>query len=137
MDNLLLAEFVDLTKFYPLGIFGLISVVAWMLLEKFGSEKPRAEQRLDEFKDPTRRLLKSEKGESLKKSDAMTRVLEKASPTLSKPLLPKSDKEAASLKSRLSYAGFRSETAPSIFLGLKFIGLILGFLISAVIARRL
>jgi tight adherence protein C len=58
----------------------------------------------------------------------MAKLLERASPQLAKPLQPKNEKDAATLKAKLSYAGFRSESAPSIFLGLKAISLVVGFL---------
>ena len=56
----------------------------------------------------------------------MTKVLEAASPALAAPLQPKSELEASKLKMRLSNAGFRGESAPTIFLGFKFLGLIIG-----------
>ena len=63
---------------------------------------------------------------ALKQSDALTRVLEKASPSLAKPLQPKTEAELGKLRTRLSNAGFRSEAAGTIFLGLKFAGLVVG-----------
>jgi tight adherence protein C len=56
-------------------------------------------------------------------------VLEKATPALAKPLQPKNEREVGKLKLRLTQAGFRSEAAPSIFLGLKFIGLVAGLFV--------
>ncbi len=55
-------------------------------------------------------------------------MLEKASP-LAKPLQPKTEKEVGRLKARLGVAGFRSESAVSVFLGMKFIGLMLGLFV--------
>ena len=55
--------------------------------------------------------------DAVKKSDAMTKMLEKASPALAKPLQPKNELEAGKLKRKLPSAGFRSEAAGSIFLG--------------------
>ena len=49
---------------------------------------------------------------------------------MAKPLQPKTDLEASKIKSRLSQAGFRTEGATSIFLGMKFIGLIIGLVAS-------
>jgi tight adherence protein C len=57
-------------------------------------------------------------------------MLEKATPALAKPLTPKNAKDAGKLKSKLSHAGFRSETASTIFLGLKFAGLIVGVIMA-------
>ena len=61
----------------------------------------------------------------------MTKVLEKATPALARPLDPKSEAEIGKLKIRLSDAGFRGEHAGSVFLGLKFVGLL-----GRVVARR-
>ena len=66
--------------------------------------------------------------ESRKKQDAVSKMLEKASP-LAKPLQPKTENEVGKLKQRLGYAGFRSEAAVSVFLGLKFIGLMVGLFV--------
>ncbi len=81
------------------------------------------ERRLDELKDPNARRGDSEKGGKL---DPMTKMLQKATPSLAKPLQPKSEKEVGRLKERLSFAGLRTETAPTVFLGIKFVGLIIG-----------
>ena len=56
----------------------------------------------------------------------MTKMLEMATPALAKPLQPKTELELGKLKTKLSYAGFRGESAGSIFLGLKFAGLMAG-----------
>ena len=56
---------------------------------------------------------------ALKKSSALTSVLEKASPSLAKPLQPKNEAELGKLKTKLAVAGFRSESAGSVFSGLQ------------------
>jgi tight adherence protein C len=53
-------------------------------------------------------------------------MLARATPALAKPLQPKNELDLGKLRSKLSYAGFRGEAAGSIFLGLKFIGLVAG-----------
>ena len=63
---------------------------------------------------------------ALKKSDAVTKILERASPVFAKPLQPKNAAELGKLRTKLAVAGFRSEAAGSIFLGLKFAGLVIG-----------
>jgi tight adherence protein C len=103
--------------------------LAWWLLELFAGGKPRAEERLDELRDPrTRKSDLEGRDRMVKKTDTMTKMLERATPALSKPLQPKSAEEVDKIKLKLSYAGFRSETAPSIYLGLKIICGILGLL---------
>ena len=53
----------------------------------------------------------------------MTKVLERAGPALARPLQPKSEAELGKLKTKLANAGFRSEGAGAVFLGLKLAGL--------------
>jgi len=50
---------------------------------------------------------------------------------LAKALEPKSEAEINRLKGRLSSAGFRSEKSGSMFLGLKFLGLVAGVLLGS------
>jgi tight adherence protein C len=112
-------------KLIPWASFGAFAALAWWVMELMSSRRPRTLERLDELKHPrTRRPL--EDSSPLKRTDAMTKVLEKASPALAKSLGPKSAAELGKLKTKLSAAGFRSEAAGSVFLGLKFVGLILG-----------
>jgi tight adherence protein C len=113
-----------------LAIFGAAAAGAWFLLEIVSSRKPRAEQRLDDFRDPSRRRADNSDGHRgvTKRADGMTRLLERASPRFSRPLQPKSEEDVGKLRAKLNYAGFRSEAAPSIFLGFKAIGMVLGFL---------
>ena len=115
---------IPLIKLVPFAVFVGFALLAWLLLESFGSRKPRAEERLDELKNPTSRRRNGEES-PVKKSATMTKVLAKASP-MAKPLQPKTAAEAGRLKSKLSEAGIRSEAAAGVFLGLKLIGLLVG-----------
>jgi tight adherence protein C len=116
---------LDYSIVVTIAVFGMLFASAWLLLEWLGGDKPRAEERLDEFKDPT---LRRKKGDHPRGgSEAMARALEKATPALAKPLQPKTEKEAGKLKERLTHAGFRSENAATAFLGLKFTCLLAGF----------
>ena len=113
----------------PFAVFGGIAAVAWWVMDMVAGRKPRAMERLDEFKNPVSRH--NEKGVSklTKKPDRMSRVLATAAPKLAKPLTPKSELEVSKLKIKLANAGFRGETAGTIFLGLKFVGLMAGLFI--------
>ena len=106
------------------AVFGLIGAIAWMALDWMNNRSSRAEQRLGDISDPgARKQRESSKGSS------MSRMLEAAAPALSAPLKPKTEKEQSNLKLKLSYAGFRSEAAPSIFMLMKVVGLGFGFFI--------
>jgi tight adherence protein C len=109
----------------PFAAFGLIAALAWWLMDFLSPTKSRHEERLDEFRDPNFRRNQQGEG-TAKKSDTMTRMLEKATPALARPLRPKNEKDANKIKSTLTHAGFRSEAASTIYLGLKFLCLILG-----------
>jgi len=69
---------------------------------------------------------------------AMSKVLSKATPALSKPLQPKSSEEVSKTRDKLNQAGFRKEKAPEMYWALKIVGLALGFLFGggAMLATR-
>ncbi len=110
------------------AIFGAAAAGVWWLLDFFSSRKPRAEERLEEIRDPNSRkldILRDKKG----KSNAMAKVLEKASPALAKPLQPKSSEEFSKVRLKLNQAGFRGETSTELFWSLKMIGLGVGLFV--------
>ena len=109
------------------AIFGAVACGAWFLLEMISKAPPRSEQRLEELKDPSRRRDAQGGRGVTKRADGIGRLLEKASPKMARPLQPKSEEEVGKLRAKLNYAGFRGESAPSIFLGLKTICLGIGF----------
>jgi tight adherence protein C len=114
----------------PLAVFGAFAALAWWLLDWMASKKPRAVERLEELRTPRARSRLLE-DLPVKRADTVTKVLEKASPALAKALEPKSEADINRLKTRLAIAGFRSEKAGSVFLGLKFIGLLVGVFVGA------
>ena len=59
----------------------------------------------------------------------MSKVLEMASPALSKPLQPKSTEDVTKTRAKLNQAGFRGSKSPEIFWAMKMVGLAGGFLI--------
>jgi tight adherence protein C len=109
----------------PLALFGTFAALAWWALDMTMAGKPRTLERLEELKDPRKRR-RATADSALKQADALTRVLEKASPSLAKPLQPKDAAALGKLRTKLSNAGYRSEAAGTVFLGLKFAGLVVG-----------
>ena len=115
---------MDLTTLLPIAAFGMFAAGVWALLDFFSARKSRSEERLEEFKDPSiRRKRKEDSVKEKKKAEAMAKVLERATPALARALQPKTERDADQLKLRLAQAGFRNDSAPTIFLGLKIIGL--------------
>lgn len=119
---------INFERLVPWALFGAFAALAWWTLEYLAVGKSRAMERIDELKDPQKRRRATSQG-AMKQADTMTKMLEKASPALAKPLQPKSEAELGKLKAKLSSAGFRGESAGSIFLGLKFTGLVTGLLL--------
>jgi tight adherence protein C len=118
---------LDLADLLPVALFLTFAALAWWGLERIAASKPRVVERLADLKKPRqRRGLKAQPGEGLlKKSDAISRVLERTS-ALTRPLGPRSEAEKSKLRIRLTAAGFRNEGSAGLFLGLKFSGLAIG-----------
>ncbi len=123
---ILLAEsLINFTKLIPFGVFGVIAIVAWIVLDMLGSGKPRSLERLDEFmanRDGSQVAMK-------KKQRMSKKMLESAAPKLAEPLKPQNEEEYNKLKLKLANAGFRGESATMAFLSVKFSFLLIGALI--------
>lgn len=122
----LLASIVSHSTVTQIAIFGATAAAAWWLLDLVAQRKPRAEQRLDEFREPNSRKLDG-KGGKAKGSGSMARALAKASPALAAPLTPKDDAEISKTRDKLNMSGFRGENAPQMFWSLKVLALGAGF----------
>ncbi len=114
---------LPMAKLVPFAVFGLFAVGAWLILETLGARKPRAEERLEELRNPGRR--RNGENAPVKKGATMSRMLAKATP-MARPLQPTKAEDVGKIRQRLSEAGFRSENAVSVFLALKFIGMVIG-----------
>ncbi|WP_040352930.1 type II secretion system F family protein [Blastopirellula marina] len=117
-------SFLNWAILVPLAVFGLITAGVWWLIDSWSPSATRAEDRLDDIKDPI-----GKKNREDRSGNAVSKVLEKATPAFAAPLQPKNAKDANALKERLTHAGFRSEAAPNIFLGLKFASLLIGLIV--------
>ena len=127
--NMILCDLLTSPLMLKVAIFGAAAAGAWWLLDFFGSGKPRAEERLKEIREPNTRKLDLLAEKKKGKSSAMSKVLEKASPALAKPLQPKSSEEVGKTRDKLNQAGFRGENAPELFWSLKVIALVVGFVV--------
>jgi len=135
--SIFLAEIVTSTMVTRFAVFGCAAAAAWWLLDFMSNKTPRAEQRLDDIREPNSRksdLLSRDKGSM----GAMSKMLSKATPALSKPLQPKSSEEVSKTRDKLNQAGFRTEKAPEMYWAMKIVGLVLGFVIGggAVLVTR-
>jgi len=110
------------------AVFGVIATMVWLAVDFFGRTKSRSEERLEDHLDPQARRRREEAVGGKKKNEAMA-ILEASAPAFAKPLSPKSEKDMGKLKMKLAHAGFRGEGAVQIFLGLKFVMLMIGVVI--------
>jgi tight adherence protein C len=117
---------LSVTIIVPVAAFGLMAALAWLVLDWFTTRGSRVEERLDDFRE--RRAKKRDDSDRYGQQSKMAHMFEKATMAMSKPLTPKTEKETNKVREKLMHAGFRSEVAPQIFWGLKFIGLILGLM---------
>ncbi len=95
------------------------------LMTIFSRKESRASERLADMKDP---FARQKREASNQQSTAMTSMIEKAAPALSKALEPKSELEQSNLKIRLANAGFNNQNAARNFLAIKVIGLFVGLI---------
>jgi len=112
----------NMQQFWPWAIAGSIAMFVYAAISFFTNRPSRTDERLDQLRDPNQ---KKEKDGS---------VLEKAAPTLSKALQPKTELEQDRLKIRLANAGFSSPNATQIFLALKFSSMVGVLIMTAVYA---
>src|SRR5260221_5052653 len=89
----------------------------------------RAQERLDRISRPA--SLAEIEDPRLKKERFQGMV--EVAKNLSSPLMPQSEGEQSELRNRLANAGFRSESAVSVYLGIRFATLMIFFLLGAAI----
>ncbi len=124
MNLQMLAEF-DFTTVVPFAAFAAIAAMAWFIADLLFFRKTRTEERLERMRAGRADGTGTGKGEG----EGFTKILRDASPALSKPLQPKSEIEQGKLRERLNHAGYRTEEAAMVFLGLKFVAAAMGLFI--------
>lgn len=112
---------MDFSTLIPWIVFVASTIALWAVFNFFSGEKSRATERLDELRDPSLRNSAAG-GKGSDKNGSMS-MLEKAAPTLSKALEPKTELEQSKLKVRLANAGFNAPRSAQMFLAAKMIGL--------------
>ena len=109
----------------PIAAFAAATCGVWALFTIFSRKHTRADERLEEMREPRRRRNSGDNG-------TVTNILDKAAPTLSKALDSGNEKEASNLRIRLANAGFNNENAPRNFLAIKVMALVLGLFFGGV-----
>jgi tight adherence protein C len=125
----ILSDILSSPLMMKVAIIGAAAAGVWWLLDFLGGRKPRDEERLQEIREPNARKLDLLNEKKKGKSNAMTKMLEMASPALAKPLQPKTSEEFSKTRLKMDQAGFRGENSPEIFWSMKMIGLAVGFVV--------
>ena len=118
---------LDLTSALPYAVFGAVACGAWFVMNLLNGNTSRADERLQELRNPNRRQ-RDKDGRPIEKSGGMKTMVESAAPVLSKALQPQSDLEKSQLKLRLANAGFNTPHAGEVYLAIKCASLIVGIL---------
>jgi tight adherence protein C len=115
---------VGLQELVPLLVFAALVAGIFALLSMLSNRNSRAQERLDRISRPA---SLAEIEDPKHKKDRFQGVMETAK-ALSGPLMPGTALEQSELKIRLANAGFRSDSAVSVYLGLRF-AVLMGFLL--------
>lgn len=114
---------MDFAQLLPFAVFIGFACAAWAVFSFMSGKSSRADERLEELRNP---LVRKDKEERRGQN-----VLEKAAPALSKALQPKSELEQSKLKVSLANAGFNSPHAVELYLAIKFASLICGLILGS------
>ena len=117
--------FVGQNEVIYAGIFGCFVFGLWSVLSFLSNRNSRAQERLDRLSRPG--SLVDMEDPKLAKKERFQGIFETAK-ALAGPLMPKTELEQSALKIKLANAGFRSDSAVNIYLGLRFISLVVFFL---------
>ena len=119
----MLFAFIGQNELIYIGIFGAFVFGVWTVLSFLSNRNSRAAERLDRLSRPG--SMPDIDDPKLNK-ERFQGVMDTAK-ALAGPLMPKTELEQSQLKVKLANAGFRSESAANVYLGLKFITLIVFF----------
>jgi tight adherence protein C len=108
---------VGMQEIVPLLVLCAIVALVWGVLSMLSARNSRAQERLErlsrpaslaEIEDPTRH-----------KAERFHGMMETAK-AMSAPLMPQTELEQSELKLKLANAGFRSDSAVAVYVGLRF-----------------
>ena len=116
----MLFAFVGQNEVIYFGIFGAFVFGVWSVLSFLSNRNSRASERLDRLSRPG---SVSDMEDPKLNKERFQGVMETAK-ALAGPLMPKTELEQSQLKVKLANAGFRSESAAKVYLGLRFITLL-------------
>jgi tight adherence protein C len=121
---------MNFIQILPWAVFAGIACGAWALMNYLGSRNSRADERLDELRNPLLRG-RGKGGEDPRAQSGVSNMMEKAAPTMARALAPTSELEQSRLKVSLANAGFNSPYATDWYLAIKLASLISGLVLGS------
>lgn len=123
-------EFIVMSDLVPMLVFAGIVFAIFSVLSILSQRNSRATQRLDRFSRP--QSLAEIEDPKVAKKDRFQGIVETAK-AFSSPLMPQTELERSELKIKMANAGFRSEAAVSVYLGVRFVTFLAFALVSTLI----
>jgi len=121
---------VGFTELVPILVFGGFIFGVWSVLSMISSRNSRAQERLARLSRPQSLADVEEK---MPRKERFQGIMDTAK-ALAGPLMPGTELEQSAMKLRLANAGFRSDSAVAVYLGLRFATLLCFFLGSLIFA---
>jgi tight adherence protein C len=125
----MLFAFVGFQELIPLLVLVAILAGVFSLLSMLSNRNSRAQERLEKLSRPA---SLAEIEDPKHKKDRFLGMMETAK-AMAAPLMPKTELEQSELKIKLANAGFRSDSAVPVYLGIRFFVLIFFLVGSALI----
>ena len=123
--NTFLLAFIELGLLVPIATAGCVALLVFVMVDAMTTPgQSRSEQRLDQFNSA------DDNAPAVKKENALVGFLLKSAPKLSGAIQPK-PKQMTELQEKMSYAGYRTDDAAAIYLGLKVMCGLFGFVMSS------
>jgi tight adherence protein C len=119
---------VDSAQWIPWAVFASFFCAVWALLSHFAGKPSRVDNRLESLRDIN---AGPKPAEAAAPATGLGSMIDKAAPTLSRPLRPVSRLEQRKLKLKLAHAGFNAPIAVEVYLSLRLLALACGALIGS------
>ena len=126
----MIVAMIGFSDLIPFIVFGGFVCAIWGILSMISQRNSRAQERLARMSRPA--SLAEIDLQSDKKEDRLQGFVDTAK-AFSKPLMPQTELEQSALKVTLANAGFRSDSAIGVYLGLRFACFLLFAVTSAAI----
>ena len=122
--------FIVMQDLVPILIFGTFVFGVFGILSMLSNRNSRAQQRLDRLARPA--SLAEIEDPKMAKKDRFHGLMEVAK-SFSAPMMPQTELERSELKVKLANAGFRSDSAVSVYLGIRFVTFLVFLAVSALV----